>query len=197
MVGPVRMGCTFTWANGLLFLGTSDLLPSTLPQMLSTAPNCHQNRHHPENLHIAKFSYHHDVQPWAPSEHSLCLLWGDLSKGFITVMPSSSLSGLISQIWITSVNCHSKERFHWRGPGCLLSTANIFSALDSESKLSQEQPKSIFEGLLDFSWKSQSQNPIAFTILVFQAPRKQPTELQAEGFCSPKFTCHCKPLSDT
>lgn len=93
---------------------------------------------------------------------SVCLLWGDLSKGFITVMPSSSLSVLISQIRITSINRHSKERSHWRGPGCLLSTANIFSALDSESKISQEQPQEHLRGTLRFLLEEPEPEPHCF-----------------------------------
>lgn len=59
---------------------------------------------------------------------SVCLLWRDISKDFAAIMLGSSLSVLISQIRITNVNCHSKGRFRWCGPGRLLSTANIFSS---------------------------------------------------------------------
>lgn len=146
--------------------------------MLSTAPNCHQNQHHLGNFHMAKFSYHHDVQPWAPLEHSFCML--TLKRHFQRFCRRNAGLFFIGVNFSDPDNQRQLSRqrkvslmWSWS----LVKHSQFFQLQILNSKYHRNNPQSIFEGLLDFPWKRQSQNPIAFSILVLHAPRKQPTEL--------------------
>lgn len=124
-----------------------------LPQMLSTTPNCHQNQHHLGNFHMAKFSYHHDVQPWAPLEHSFRML--TLRRHFQRFCHHNAvLFFFLISINFSDLNNHrqlSRQRkvllmWSWS----LVKPSQFFQLRILNSKYHKNNPKSIFKGLLDF-----------------------------------------------